>query len=152
MSKYIKNIGSEEYQKSRTPEKLVEKEFEHIQETKKATRFSINRWTLISITAAIAIVLLIFTVSVVTVNSSLNEIQNLQKELGEIKQKNEILKREINYLESPERITIIAKDKLGLVQSKDAPQFLDNIETNENNKDNNISDNQNPKDTKSDNE
>ncbi len=124
MDKFIRNIGNEEYQKARTPEKLIENEYKHIQEQKKTSVFNINRLTIIYFTVAVAAILLINTIMVVYVNNSLNEINILQKELSDKKQKNEILTREINYLESPERITEITTSKLSLIQPKDAPKFV----------------------------
>lgn len=124
MNKFIRNVGNEEYLKTRTPEKIIESEYKHIQEKKKSSVFNISRLNIIYFTVAVATVLLINTVMVVYVNNSLNEIHNLQKDLNDKKQKNEILIREINYLESPERITEIATSKLNLIQSKEAPKFL----------------------------
>lgn len=128
MNKYIRNVAAEEYKKEHTPEKEVENTFSNIIEQKKTKKFIFNRWTLIYITVGVAAFLLVNTILVVSVNSSLHEVQILQKELSDIRQKNEILKREINYLESPERISQIANEKLGLIQSKDAPQFLENTD------------------------
>jgi cell division protein FtsL len=69
--------------------------------------------------------LTIFYVSnVIEVRSILKEINEIDKRRTAIENKNQLLTKKINELESPERITKLASEKSGLVKAEEPPSVI----------------------------
>ncbi len=130
--KYLKNIGNQEFKKNHDapPNKLNQTQAKpNIQApeliaTQQTFKLRFNRWTIIGIITCLAIITIISVTNVIQVNSLLKENDELHKQYKAQKQTNELLVRQINYLESPERITKIAKEKLGMQVANQAPKFV----------------------------
>lgn len=74
---------------------------------------------------AVAIIALFYTHNVIMVNSLLREISDLNAKYVSLVSVNEVLKSEIAKKESLERISLIAQEKLGMVNPKEQPQLLE---------------------------
>jgi cell division protein FtsL len=88
----------------------------------------INRFKVFGIVAISAILLISYVDNTVKINTLLNEIQQKETEIRNIKAKNEILNSEIIELESAERITKIAEEKLGLSKPIKIPIIIEETE------------------------
>lgn len=71
-----------------------------------------------------AIATMLFVSNVVRVNALLKEVQTLERERDALVASNESLRIQVTRLESNERITTIARDKLGMTQPSQAPIIL----------------------------
>jgi cell division protein FtsL len=88
------------------------------------TSMKLTRWSVLGL-VLVGAVLAIFSVNnVVTINNLLTEKQELKKQHKKIVNKNKILQSSVNELQSAERITKIAREELGMINSKKAPQIL----------------------------
>jgi cell division protein FtsB len=92
-----------------------------------------RRWTALGIVAAAAFGIAMFVGNALRVGKLTEEIERQKQERQRIVHQNEILRREIIRLESPERIGAVAKSRLGLVQAAAAPiripQAMENKES-----------------------
>ena len=80
-----------------------------------------RRWMALGIVAAAAFGIAMFVGNALRVGKLTEEMERQKKELQRVIHQNEILRREIIRLESPERIGAVAKSRLGLVQAASAP-------------------------------
>jgi cell division protein FtsL len=87
-------------------------------------KMSINRWMVFGIIAFVAFLAVISVLNVVKVNELLMHTNNLEQEYLKVRHQNDVLKAQINRLEAPERITLLAKEKLGMIMIDEAPQFI----------------------------
>ncbi len=119
--KYLKNYASinniQQKQEEETP--LIEVAPKLIR-----PKVSINRWMIFGIIAFVAFMAVLSVLNVVKVNDLLKHTNNLEQEYLNIKHQNDVLKAQINRLEAPERITVLAKERLGMVVLEEAPQFI----------------------------
>lgn len=87
-------------------------------------KWTINRWKVLGVVALLALFLVVYVTQVISTNALLLDIEKLETEQRHRQTKNENLIREINSLESPERITTIAKSKFNLTTPRSVPQFV----------------------------
>lgn len=73
----------------------------------------------------LAVSTIIYVNNVIEVNKLLKETQILNKKFINLKNSNEILRSELNSLESPERIIVLATEKLGMIKSGSSPQIIE---------------------------
>ncbi len=122
--KYLKNLGDQEFRKTQENDYKKTTDIPSMELPVKKINFGFNRWTMFGIIAALALITILSVTSVIQVNAQLKYNSDLKKAYKELKQNNELYKRLINQLESPERITNIAKEKLGMQVANSAPQFV----------------------------
>ena len=84
-----------------------------------------NRFKVIAILAISAILTLLYVDNTIKINNLLREIQVLNTGINEEKARNEILKSKIIELESAERITKIAEEKLQLTKPSKMPIIIE---------------------------
>lgn len=94
------------------------------EKSEKAPFHGINRlrWLVFIVIGAISTIL--YVNNVLQINVLLKENQQLNKSLKNLKNNNELLRSELNRLESPERIISIAETKLGMIKSIRSPKIL----------------------------
>jgi cell division protein FtsL len=88
-------------------------------ETKK-----LNRWTVFGLVFISALITIIYVDNVFRIDGLLVDIQKIKKKKDFLKNENEMLSTKLNYLQSPERITTIAFEKLGMVRMENLPELL----------------------------
>jgi cell division protein FtsL len=71
-----------------------------------------------------SLLMILYVANVIKVKSLLKEERKLSKHLEKIENENQLLKTEINRLESPERITSVATKKLGMVKPDTPPKVI----------------------------
>ena len=80
-----------------------------------------RRWAVLGGMVLSALVVVIFVSNVLRVGKLTVEMETMKKEYQHIVHQNELLRGEIIRLQSPERITTVAKTHLGLVPASSAP-------------------------------
>jgi cell division protein FtsL len=83
-----------------------------------------RRWRLFGIIALTALVTVIIVSNVRAVNRMLVSVRQLEKQEKQIINHNKVLQKQVNELESPERITPLAKNKFGMVQNEEFPKMI----------------------------
>lgn len=91
------------------------------QPTQASPRLMERRWAVLGGLAGSALVIVIFVSNVLRVGKLTEEMERMKKEYQRLVHQNELLRGEIIRLQSPERITTVAKTRLGLVPSSSAP-------------------------------
>lgn len=71
-----------------------------------------------------AILLIIYVSNVIEIKSLMRTNYEMNKKREMIENRNQILRQKINQLESPERITKIAKENLGMNKSESTPTLI----------------------------
>ena len=87
-----------------------------------------NRLKIFGIVLISAILTLMYVDNTIKINALLSKIRLQEIEINEIKAKNEILSSKIIELESAERITKIAEEKLGLSKPNKMPIIIEESE------------------------
>lgn len=72
-----------------------------------------------------ATVALLYVGNVIAVNTLAKEVSDLNTTYNRIISTNEVIKAEINRKASLERISLMAQEKLGMTNPKDAPQWFE---------------------------
>jgi cell division protein FtsL len=83
-----------------------------------------NRIKIFFILIVVSIIMLLYVDNTIKINSLLREIQIKENMISDVKAKNEILKSKIIELESADRITKIAEEKLNLAKPNKVPQVI----------------------------
>lgn len=83
-----------------------------------------GRWKVFAFISIIALLTVVSVTNVIQVNALLKYKTDLNKEYQKLQYRNDLLRSKINELESPERITKIAKEKMGMINQAQAPQFI----------------------------
>lgn len=83
-----------------------------------------GRWTVFGLMVLAAMFTVLYVDNVNRVDKYLEDIQMLKKKKEFIKNENELLKTKLNYLQSPERITKIAEEKLGMIKMDRPPEVI----------------------------
>ena len=83
-----------------------------------------QRWRLFGIISATALIAVIIVSNVRAVNKMLISVRKMEKKEKELINYNKVLKKEIIELESPQRITKIAKEEFGFVQNEEKPKKI----------------------------
>jgi cell division protein FtsB len=71
-----------------------------------------------------AFITILYVSNVMRVNSLLKDVNSRKKQYEKIRNYNQILNAKINELQSAERITTIAHDRLGMDRGQEAPVVL----------------------------
>ncbi len=91
-----------------------------------APRMMERRWAVLGGLVLSALVVVLFVNNVLRVGKLTIEMETMKKEQQRLVHQNELLRGEIIRLQSPERITAVAKSRLGLVPASSAPTRLSN--------------------------
>lgn len=89
--------------------------------TERRVRRWLNRWSILALMVVAMVLVVLFISNSLAVKQRVIELNKMKAELQELRRGNELLKTKIIQLQSPGRITEIAKDKLGMTQSASAP-------------------------------
>ena len=89
--------------------------------TKKRTKTS----NIVGSLFLIATVALLYVGNVIAVNNLAKEVNDLNTKYNQIISTNEVIKAEINRKASLERISLMAQEKLGMTNPKEAPVWFD---------------------------
>ncbi len=82
------------------------------------------RWSILGGIAFAAFLVVFYISNVIETDKLLNEIRKLKKDYQTVMNYNEMLRSQVNDLESPSRITGIARKKLGMIKSAKTPELL----------------------------
>jgi cell division protein FtsB len=86
--------------------------------------FRERRWLILGILAASALFVVVFVNNTLRVSKLTEDMERLKKEEQHIIRQNELYRAEIIRLQSPKRITTLAKSRLGLVPAARAPERI----------------------------
>lgn len=89
--------------------------------TKRRTKTS----NVVGVLFLIAAAALLYVGNVIAVNNLAKEVDDLQARYQHILSTNELIKAEINRKASLERISLMAQEKLGMTNPKEAPSWFD---------------------------
>ena len=92
---------------------------------KKAIRRKHSTFNIVSGLFLLATVSLLYTGNVIAVNQLMKEVNDLQGRYGSIMSGNEVLKAEIARKSSLDRISVLAKDELGMTNPKEPPVWFE---------------------------
>ncbi len=84
----------------------------------------INRWIVFLLVVASAATTILYISNVLAVNDLLEHTQKLEKQVQEIRTSNELLNAKVIQLQSAERITSIAEQKLNMQKPLKAPELV----------------------------
>jgi cell division protein FtsB len=87
-----------------------------------------RRWLILGVLAASAIFVVVFVNNVLRVGKITEELDVMKKEHQRLSHQNELYRAEIIRLQSPERITTVAKVRLGLIPATTAPERIATLE------------------------
>lgn len=85
----------------------------------------LNRWSFFALLIVSALFTFLYVSNVISVRKLLDHKELLSKRIDSIRTYNETLKTETYRLQSAQRITRIAQEKLGLIPPKQAPTVID---------------------------
>jgi cell division protein FtsL len=81
----------------------------------------LNRGYILIIIAAAAFSTILYVGNVIYIDKSMKINLDLAKELAAFRNENDLLRKQLNELQSPQRIIGIAEIKLGMVKAAEAP-------------------------------
>lgn len=85
---------------------------------------NLNRWIVLSLVAVTSLLITAYIDNVLKVNNLLSEVRALESRLSEVRASNELLNSKLISLQSAERITKIAEEKLGMKKPDKAPTVI----------------------------
>lgn len=85
----------------------------------------LNRWSIFALVFVSAAATVLYVSNVIAVKKLLVETETLKKGIDSLRSVNESLRTETYRLQSAERITRIAQDRLGLIPPPQAPTVLE---------------------------
>ncbi len=88
------------------------------------TRRLLNRWSLFAVIVLSAGAIVLFVSNAIAVNKLVERIDDRQSVLEKLQRENDRLRAESIHLQSPDRVSAFARDKLGMVQAASAPRKL----------------------------
>ena len=91
------------------------------EQSAKKERRIFTKWNALILLVISAICMITYVSNVIEVKSLLRETNELKKQAEMIEDKNQLLMTKINELESPERITKIAREKFGMIKAEQTP-------------------------------
>ncbi len=103
---------------SQTPDNQNQTEPEKKQNAEKKI---LSKWNALIVLIIASVLMILYVSNVIEVKSLLKETIDLKKQAEMIEDKNQLLLTKINELESPERITKIARDKFGMIKAEQTP-------------------------------
>jgi cell division protein FtsL len=81
----------------------------------------LSKWNALLVLIISSVLMILYVSNVIEVKALLKETNDLKRQAEMIEDKNQLLLTKINELESPERITKIARDKFGMIKAEDTP-------------------------------
>jgi len=84
----------------------------------------LNRWSIFGLLVVSALAVVLYVSNVVRVNTLMRNMQRYEKTRDSLVYANQSLQSEIMRLQSAERITTIARTKLGMIPNSQAPKRL----------------------------
>ena len=84
----------------------------------------LNRWSVFGLLGLSAVFMVLYVSNVISVNSLLRKIPRLEDKRDSLLYQSRRLEETIARLQSAERITHIAKEKLGMIPNQNAPHVL----------------------------
>lgn len=84
----------------------------------------LNRWSIVILLFVSAVATVLYVSNVIQVNRLLREKDAIQRSLDSLHTVNQSLRTEVHRLQSSERITRIASEKLGMMPPTKAPTVL----------------------------
>jgi cell division protein FtsL len=84
----------------------------------------LNRWSIFLLLAVSSLIIVLFVSNTLEVNRLFEDVNILRQEHRRLVQQNEVLQAKSVRLQSPERITEIAREKLGMIHPSTAPEIL----------------------------
>ncbi|MCU0330967.1 MAG: cell division protein FtsL [Candidatus Kapabacteria bacterium] len=87
----------------------------------------LNRWSLFALVIVSAATTVLFVNNVIAVNVLLKETTDLERAVDSLKTVNQSLRSEIYRLQSAERITTIAVERLGMIPPPRAPIVVPDV-------------------------
>jgi cell division protein FtsL len=87
-------------------------------------RTLLNRWSIFGLLVVSAFVVVLYVSNVVRVNTLMRNMQQREKTRDSLVYANQALESQIMRLQSAERITTIARTKLGMIPNAQAPKRL----------------------------
>jgi len=103
---------------SQTPDNQNQTEPEKKPNTEKKI---LSKWNALIVLIVSSVLMILYVSNVIEVKSLLKETIDLKKQAEMVEDKNHLLLTKINELESPERITKIARDKFGMIKAEQTP-------------------------------
>lgn len=88
------------------------------------TKRTLNRWGIFGLLALAALIVIVYVNNTLAINRLVAEIDQLKKERDRSVHMNEKLRSEIIRLQSAERITTIAREKLGMSTATVPPEKI----------------------------
>ncbi len=85
---------------------------------------TLNRWSIFFLLLISSLIIVLFVSNTLEVNRLFEEVNTLRQEHRRLVQQNEVLQARSVRLQSPERITTIAREKLGMIHPSTAPEVL----------------------------
>lgn len=89
------------------------------------TRRKTKTSNIVGILFLVAVVALLYVGNVIAVNNLAKEVNDLNARYNQIISTNELIKAEINRKASLERISLMAQEKLGMTNPKEAPVWFE---------------------------
>lgn len=84
----------------------------------------LNRWSIFLLLVMSSLIIILFVSNTLAINKLFEEVNVLKQEHRRLVQQNEVLQAKTVRLQSPERITEIAREKLGMTHPTTAPEIL----------------------------
>jgi cell division protein FtsL len=89
----------------------------------------LNRWSIFALVFVSAVSTVLYVSNVIAVKKLLVETEDLNRKIDSLRTVNESLRTETYRLQSSERITRVATERLGLIPPPKAPTVLEGSET-----------------------
>jgi cell division protein FtsB len=96
-----------------------------VRPNKKAVRRKHSTFNIVSLLFFFAIICLLYTSNVITVNQLAKEVNDLTIKYNAIANANELLKVEINRKSNIDRISSLATEELGMINPKEPPVWFE---------------------------
>lgn len=84
----------------------------------------LSRWSLFGMVFLGALITVLYVDNVMRVDGFLEEVQKFKKTKLFLQNENEMLRTRLNELQSPERITKIAEENLGMIKMESPPEIF----------------------------
>lgn len=89
------------------------------------TKYRTKTSNIVGVLFIVATVALLYVGNVIAVNNLAKEVNDLNMRYNQIISTNEVIKAEINRKASLERISLMAQEKLGMTNPKEAPSWFE---------------------------
>ena len=87
---------------------------------------SLSRWKIFGLVILTAFIATIYVSNVIRIDELLEEVDKIEAKALEVKHNNDVLRAKLNKMQAPERITSIAREKLGMKRATKPPEIIPN--------------------------